>query len=479
MIEQPDADDVIGLAAHELREGRLQINAGRGCAEIDASPSWLTLLVDGDTLGLSLAQLDHLARERLGSSDFMAFVHDLVSQGLVALHPAGAARPVVDHFQDSVRSARAIARARLRWPRQPDSEGWGRGPSAAVATARALGEAVERHAFFSPGSCLRLARGEDVCDREAEPAFVAHLATQYLEPGFPLTRFSLADERCWLPTACLRTGATRWIPADAIHPVQALPAPGRDRRCAVATSSGFACAPSLAAAVEHGLHELIERDAFMRHWLAQRGGIEIARDSLPASVDAVARELEDAGCAVHLQCLTLGLAPVWLAIVQHAALGFTCTGAAAGANDQDALDRALAEAHAAAMARVATADGAAVSPVDPTAVANAAGHAALYGDRRYFRRADALMACRERLPFRHAAPDGRLRARTASDVIGARQSSVIDFSPTSLAFAPGGWQLHTVRVIVPSLAPITFGARLLPLAFGAAMPGAAFPHPFS
>lgn len=467
-------DAVIGLAAHVLQEGLLQFSLEHDNVEVAAPSDWLALMVEADARGLSLAELDELARARWGASEFMAFVQELLSSRLAALHPSHAARPVIEFFEDSVGSARAIARARLRWPDGSESEGWGRAAGRGVAAGRALGEAVERHAFVTPGA-WRLARGKDVQDREADRAFVAHTEAQYRNPGFPLRAFSLGDARPWIATKCLHSGATRWIPAEAVHPARALGGMPATHRCAAATSSGFACAPSLAEAIAHALHELVERDAFMRHWLAQRGGIELLPGSLPPQVQTVARELEAGGCRVHLQCLTLGVAPVWLAMVQHEGLGFTCTGAAAGPDDHDALDRALAEAHALAMARMATAQGGSPPSVDPEAAVSSEDHAMLYADSRHFRRADALMACTERSTFARAGAGLEHREAMLHDI----DASIINFSASSRAHAPDGSPLHTVRVISPVLMPMTFGALLLPLAFGAARSGAEFPHPFA
>ena len=473
-----DWDVSIALCPFERDDVGLQVMTAAGVADLEAPGEWLDLLIEGDARALSPAQLSATAQARWGESAFAEFVDDLVRQGIVTLHAADAARPAIEYFQDSVGSDRAIARAWLRWPDGECSEGWGRGASAAVAAGRALGEAVERHAFSSPPAG-HLARGRDVPDREPDRAFIAHTDAQYQEPGFPLRPFSLDDERRWLRTTCLASGAPRWMPADAVHPAAALEPALRALRCAAGTSSGFACAPSLDAAIDHALHELVERDAFMRHWLAQRGGIGLRRDGLPDSAVSLVRELEDAGCDVHLQCLTRGIAPVWMAFVQHERLGFTCTGAASASDGADALDRALAEAHATAMARVAVPD-LDEPTVDPAAADGPADHARLYAHRRYFQRADALRHCERADRFDRvlAQCDPTVSPRV---LLAARGSgaSLIDFSERARAFDADGTALRTVRVIVPDLMPLTFGARLLPLSFGSAERGAYFPHPFA
>ena len=210
---------------------------------------------------------------------------------------------------------RAIARAELCWADRSRSEGWGRGTSRAIAAGRALGEAVERHAFKSSAPTV-VARGRDIPDAEAQRSFVAHTRAQYLELDFPLTAYSALDERPWLKTECLATGQARWIPAEAVLSREALAAKYRAQRCALATSSGFACAPSLGDAREHALWELIERDAFMRHWLAQRGGREIPLDTLPPHARASIAEMQAVGCSVQVQRLTLAVAPVWLLLAR-------------------------------------------------------------------------------------------------------------------------------------------------------------------
>lgn len=474
-----DLDDIVTLPRFELHDARMVLSTHVGTIEVAAPRAWLELLAEGDANGFSLRHLIKFAQGSWGDSQFSDFIADLASQRLVGLYPPASARPRVEFFEDSVGSASAIARADVRWPGNVRSEGWGRGGSRHTAARRALGEAVERHAFKNAAPSV-LARGRDIASLEPQRAFIAHTAEQYREPDFPLRAYSALEERPWLRTECLATGSTRWIPAEAVLSAEALLPAHRAQRCAAATSSGFACAPSFVGAVEHGLWELVERDAFMRHWLAQRGGREIRRDTLPAPTLTAVRELEAVGCVVQVQRLTLAAAPVWFAFVQHTKLRFTCTGAAAGADPEDSVERAVAEAHGQALARVSTAETAVSEEVAPEFVATPADHARLYALPAYFRRADALRRCDGSESFAHArAVDGSgAPARRLLEQVGA-VASVIDFSTTSLAFDGDGRRLHTVRVVVPSLVPMTFGARLLPLAFGPAEAGAEFPHPFA
>ena len=226
--------------------------------------------------------------------------------------------------------------------------------------------------------------------------------------------------------------------------------------------------------------ELIERDAFMRHWLAQCGGREIRLDTLPVNARASIREMQAVGCSVQVQRLTLAVAPVWLAFVQHNQLQFTCTGAAAGRDAEVAVERAVDEAHGQALARVSSAEYAAPERIAPESVSTPGDHARLYAMPEYFLRANALLGCDGSEAF--AQSDAILGKRmSASQVLerAGATASVIDFSLTSPAFDETGRRLHTVRVVVPDLTPMTFGARLLPLAFGRAQMGAWFPHPFA
>ncbi|RKP48405.1 YcaO-like family protein [Trinickia fusca] len=354
---------------------------------------------------------------------------------------------------------------------------WGRDASAWRAYDKAVAEAAERHAYRQPRPWRSETwqPGSDQCDPRA---LVAYSRAQYRRAGFPYKPFDRATPYLWTETRNVLTGATRWVPAECVLHRNALPAEYFETRLTAASSSGCASGTSVTMAQQSALFELIERDAFMRHWFAQRGGDEIDADTLPAGILARIGELQSRGCRVSVQVLDLAVHPVWMILVQHDAMHFTTVGASAGLDLERVLHSALSEAETAAYARLG---GLKAEPIRPADVRTPAEHADLYAHKRYYKRADGLFVTQGRYAFEEVARRHAPDISTFYADLQARGFELlwVDLSLPDAPLTLTGERLVSGRMLVPGLIPIGFGAHDLPLGMAAGVHrGARFPHPF-
>ncbi len=149
----------------------------------------------------------------------------------------------------------------------------GHGPSLDHALAAALGEAAERHSIFGPPvDTPVLASARDIGAAAVSPSdFALFSDAQYDEPGFRYERFTDDARVCWVAGRRLPDGTPAFLPSQLVYMQEPDPA---EVPIAYATSSGAACAGTLAEAVLGALLEVIERDAFMITW---RNRLELPR----------------------------------------------------------------------------------------------------------------------------------------------------------------------------------------------------------
>ena len=307
---------------------------------------------------------------------------------------------------------------------------------------------------------------------------IAYSRGQYADAQFPFKPFDDGAEYLWLQSHSPIGGEPRWVPAEFVLHRTALPADYLDRCMTFSSSSGCASGVSQAMAQESALFELIERDAFMRHWFAQRGGIAVAQDTLPAAFAERVAALTSRGCRLTVQVLDLGVQPVWMVAIQHDDKHFTAVGAAAGLELDAVLHSAFSEAETAAYVRLA---GMACEPIRPIQVTTPAQHADLYAQRKYYRRADALLAPTRMAAFDELAPPHRRDMSTVYAELASHGLDAlwVDLSPANAPLTLAGERLVSGRMIVPGLIPIAFGASHQPYGMSRAVHrGARFPHPF-
>ena len=271
----------------------------------------------------------------------------------------------------------------------------GAGLSRAAALGAAIGEAVERYsACYVPHESLVEASAAELGATALSPdSFALFHAAQYDLPGFPFTPFTAEMRLRWTRGTDLATGVPVWVPADLVYLSDA---GGAGPRIAHATSNGLACAETAEAAIERGLLELLERDAFMLTWSNRlslprldwsddpRLAALDARFFAPTALDYAALDLS----AFHSLPTVLG---VVRAPGSGGALG---VGAAAATSIERAWWKALSEAFAsrAASRRLAQVRPDRILAADGSNIVSFEDHIQFYGTDENAARAGFLTA---------------------------------------------------------------------------------------
>ncbi|WP_150691536.1 YcaO-like family protein [Pandoraea communis] len=371
-----------------------------------------------------------------------------------------------------------VAKARIDVPTEIDEFAWGRAYDPVLALDKAIAEAVERHAYRAPRR-LHWGRLAELPSAIDPATIVSFSPGQYRSKDFPFTRLRQQDRALWTEAKSSRDGRDVLLLADCVFHRQSLKQLGAHEAYCWATSSGCASHISESLAQRAALWEVIERDAFMRHWGEQAPGSLIDDAWIPDTLNARIDWLKGEGCEVTLLVLDKGVLPVLMAVIQSPARHFTCFGAGAGGDFEDALHGALSEAEIAAHARLASLRA---EVVQPSKVHYPWDHSDVYATRRYYRRADRLFI--DAPAMTHDAFEN-CRAAMRRDVL----DQVIDmgwepfFVDLTLADAPrtySGNALFTARAVVPGMIPVTFGYGRMPLGtMSSCVREARFPHPFA
>ena len=153
--------------------------------------------------------------------------------------------------------------------------GFGASFSHSIALMKAAGEAAERHSIscfdrtsFVAGSFSEVAPGLNPDD------FRFFSADQLMSE--PLSRFAWksTDRFLWVDGENLSTGAPTKLPAQLVYLSHARNL-GEKREMVVGTSTGAASGRTVSESILGGMLELMERDAFMIHYLQKIPGVRI------------------------------------------------------------------------------------------------------------------------------------------------------------------------------------------------------------
>lgn len=372
-----------------------------------------------------------------------------------------------------------LVEANILWDDQSRSTGWGRDADLDTATWKAIGEAIERHCFANLPAVVH-ARADELPGYIHPDRLIRYLPEQLDSAVSGLAPFSPSQHRLWALAQPALGGEAVHVLADFLCSPRAFTAAYRAQLAVHASTSGCASADVLEVAILRATMELVERDAFMRHWFSQSPGHRIDPRTLPKAAQARLDTMAQAGCDVGLQWLHMGAHPTWLAWAQHAGLHFTCIGSATGLSGEGALDAALNELETTALAR---ASGVPPQTMAPEDVATPADHAALYATAPYFRRADAVLhATAAPLSFDEALAAFEASPQELYMRLAERGHTPywVDLSAEEAREAIDGKTVHTVRALAPGLIPMVFGHGRLPLGMDEWRRTARFDlHPFT
>jgi ribosomal protein S12 methylthiotransferase accessory factor len=269
-----------------------------------------------------------------------------------------------------------------------------------------------------------------------------------------------------------------------VHALSALPAHYRARACTNSSTSGVAAWTDAEGALCRATLELIERDAFLRAWLARRAPPRIALRSLPGDARRSIARLQAAGCDVSVSRLDAPV-PVFSVYLREDKRPFAAITAAAALDPDAALAKALDEAEG----RLAHAVAFPAEPLQRASdVQGTHDVHRFYQTRRFFRNADFWRRGPASSTF---AEDPECRDWHALKTWLADRGLdllAVDLTPEGAALDQGRRPLVVMRAFVPGLLPIWFQHGLQPAglpAFQAALGqrgprgNAAFVHPFT
>lgn len=369
-----------------------------------------------------------------------------------------------------------IVRATVPSPATHGALGWGRASDPWRACEIAISEIAERHSYREIRKPLVHAAGRSLTLRVDPRDLVRFSDAQYADSRRGVVPYRDDELRYWVEGVETASGQAAWLPADCVFHANSLPADAKGQLLMKPTSSGCASDVSGEVALSRAAHELIERDALGRHWLAQRPALGIALDSIPVDLQARIARLEALGVVVDIGILQAELGPAFVVGLTSEARGFCAIGSASGDMPLEAAERALSEAEAGAFVRL---QYSLKSLVKADAVATPEDHGNLFAQRRHFRRAHAMVRGGHQETFAkvEAQWPGSVAARLASHP--ARPSLFcVDLTAPDAPLSLHGHRIRTVRALIPGTVPIAFGFDALPLGMGApSCKAGRFPHP--
>jgi ribosomal protein S12 methylthiotransferase accessory factor len=377
----------------------------------------------------------------------------------------------------------------LRTTSGPDTWGpiltAGRSESPADARRKALYEALERYCAAWPRPDRVFTASYKEIDRLAvHPSeLVLHTAEQYERPGFPYQPFLDDDVLEWTWSWDAVNDEWRAVPSQSVY--YGVEASDAEPTFALETSNGWALGRSVVDAAVRGLLEVIERHAYLMSWYTQHVRGSIPREAVAdPRVAWLRRRLAVRGYELRLLDIRSrgGVPAVWALALGTPSEGATVaavSGLAADPSPDNAVWRATLEAATSVVdaerrLRVA---GERVPGLaqDHRTVTSMSDHLLLYTDygmRKHL--AFALDAGPSESWPAAGSPAGEgleagfgsLLATLEHEGVDGRTRAFVTDTTAPEARVRG---LHSVRVTVPGLLPMTFGYDMERLAGAAAL----------
>ncbi len=348
--------------------------------------------------------------------------------------------------------------------------GYGRSQRPDLSQGIALLEALERLGA-TPGSDTGAvgASYEELQGRRLDPRRLGmHAAESYGSPDFRFPRFDPQRRLNWVRGVSVGPNLPIWVPEGLAY--YGVGQQGDPREAVLyEVSNGCALGWSLEEAALFGVLEVIERDAFLRHWVLGESPRAIDPDSItdPEALALISAIEDEFDMTVSLMDTSqgFGVPSIWsLALGSPPRPGVVCAGAS-GLNGQQAIRSALLELATCVVALVQRWDdpserarGQAMAS-DPRLVVELEDHALAFGDESAQGRLGFLdhtpRVSADELPA--VGFDGDIAQALATVVSGLEHQGfdtvVIDQSD----YEHRVLGLSCVKVLVPGLVPMTFG----------------------
>jgi len=202
------------------------------------------------------------SRPRSDLSLTLSLVGQLVSLGIVKAIQEIALRPGDPDFVHMLATVADVGRFKA----PANLTAGGVATSRDAATAKAVGEAVERYCaeHYSPEDVIRGSFAELGSDAADPAQFAQFHDKQFGSADFPFVRLASTDVIGWTPAFSLSSGRSILVPALMAYIGHGLAL--NEPRWETTDVSGYACANTIEEAILGGLLEVIERDSFMLFW---------------------------------------------------------------------------------------------------------------------------------------------------------------------------------------------------------------------
>ncbi|MCX2951553.1 TOMM precursor leader peptide-binding protein [Lentzea sp. NEAU-D7] len=403
----------------------------------------------------------------------------------------GMIRPLKSGVQGGLTVASAMLPIRAGSGLEP---GVGRTRSYTASKRTAVLEALERYGGVSPGGrqTVVTAAYRDVEGHAVHPdTFGTHPEENYARPDFGLRRFT-EDAVCrWVWGYSFAKAQPVLVPENQVY-YYARHMPGGEEPFVFEVSNGCALGSCLEEAVLHGLLEVVERDAFLLTWHAQRPvpllDPALARD--PGLRMQVAAITAETGHSVRCFDTTAehGIPSVWvMAVDEHGRELTPATAHAAGSalTLEKATMNALSELGPLVVDVVRRypdeRDRALAMVRDPEQVETMHDHSILYAAPEAAERLAFLTGQAETTGFgedRFTGTDLTADLFAMTEAVIAAGMDVVVVDQTTPEHVAGGFSC--VKVLVPGALPMTFGHRYRRLGHLPRLPvvRTTDPHPF-
>lgn len=308
-----------------------------------------------------------------------------------------------------------------------------------LAIKKSVSEMIEWNSCSS-GRLLSMQYDKDLClDPRTIQAFTS---MQYDEQSFPLHVFDENQMYEWISAQNLKTHEQKNILADLVqYPYIS------NTRYAFANSSGCAAHPIKERAIEHAIHELVERDAFMVGWLNKITPSTLAEPMIPDYCKKARNMLSLQGFKTLFKFYNFGIAPVAVVIIENQ-IGFQTIATACKNLFSEALCVALDEALTSVYFWYHR--GNSSESIQPEDVHNPQDHEVLYRQKKYRAMSDFLSQETKPMFLEGNYPQ-------ATEVLYKKGYNIwlIDRSVSQREIQRFE-DLYVVQCIVPGLVPITF-----------------------
>jgi len=336
------------------------------------------------------------------------------------------------------------------------------------AIAATLGEGIERYAG---AACLQetgdlvWAPWNSLRDAAVDPRRFALYAPEQYTSRWPFSPATVDQPMRWALGYSLTRKCEVLVPAQfAYLPYQG--APG-EPILAMHTSTGTACGETFHQAVLSGLCEVIERDAFMMHWLGRLPAPKVDITADPDLVGEVKRRYDRPGIRYHLLDFTtdIGVPTYFCAVVEEGSQNTAlAVGAATRTTGTAAARKALMESVQTRvwLRQMAKSEG--LRRFDSFSdVHSFEDHVNLWGSHEMLPHADFLLNSERTSPLRNQCPvsDPPGQVDWVVDRLSQRglEAIIVDITPSDIR----SLGLTVVRAIVPGAIPLSADHRFEPL----------------